>query len=261
MILSNSTLLFVHIPRALPLIPLTVLISLDTATSATAMSTPASVVASTYQLLNPLSAIDSPQNAMDDLVANLVDDAGRSPFPNAAMNGGDRGADALRDQLRAAKRGGDAKHLTMATIGAARGTQVPDFGVTTFLVASKAASVKSPRSHRKSSIQPLNPGTETASSALQLSSVPMVDESSESGFEMMDFSSFDEAFDEPSKIDVKLDQPDSSSISATPKEAGGRRGNRDEETVEICEVKIEFLADGGPRELLLRHPLPIDDTC
>lgn len=184
---------------------------------------------------------------MDDLVANLVGGAAPSPM-GANIDSNERaGAGALRDQLRAAENDMDESKIVMAAIGAARIEKSADLGQTLFLVAYNVASRKSAPLKSSQNISHMSKsfGPDGAPTSLSI-----VEEGGESpGFAMMDFNSLDEAFGVPT---VKSDKEGAINVGTVGiQEAGGLQGERDEPKVELVEVKIDFLAIGGPRKCFL----------
>ena len=125
-------LLFVHLPRSIPLTPLIVALPLQPPLPHLELTLTALPTAPTSATTLPLGA--SPQNAIDALVANLVDGMPTNgPSPSVVVGAlglgageGATGGEALKEELRAAEAGANASKLgqrrtvTRAALGLAR---------------------------------------------------------------------------------------------------------------------------------------------
>ncbi|KAL8276520.1 hypothetical protein RQP46_011068 [Phenoliferia psychrophenolica] len=200
-ILSSAELLFVHLPRLTPLIPLTALLPLSSHLSTTALPTP------------QLSSKNASQGAIDDLVANLVDG-----MPDNATEIG-------------------TTRLLIATVTAPTSLTPPAASLPS-RTPLEALGLVEPLP------QPSSPDPDAGTP----------------DFDMSDFGLLDEAFGN--------EQPAAGASGAGGGGGAGgedgpivvpmaarrkRSGERREDVVEMCEVRIEMTLPEGPRISL--HPL------
>lgn len=196
---------------------------------------------STSTLFNPLS-LNSPQNDIDDLVANLVD--GGAPSPAVSSLGLSLGGvpgigvSAMREQLKAAERKGldalERRRIDKAAIGIIRGTKILE-GATTFLIALTSDTIPAVPEIPEM----CTPGI-SALQSLGLE-IPLdlenLDEPEEFGITSL--SQLEETFGSSKKM-----MSHRSSVTIETTCPGGSR----EGCVELCELVIQTNAPGGPRE-------------
>ncbi|KAI5478688.1 hypothetical protein MNV49_004715 [Pseudohyphozyma bogoriensis] len=204
----------------------------------------------------------SPQTAIDDIVANLVNTIpGEGISPSAVVGalglgtgeGATGSGKAMREELRNATGGGMGKteRVEMAAVGIARaGKRVEDLATTTFLIATSTTHTTYP-----TSTSPPLPAT------IEIPSIPNPTQTN--GLEMnlesvninlndegMDFSLdfLDSAFGSPP--DPNANAVPTPAVAATGKVEDGKKveaGRWGERKVELSEVKVELNAPGGPR--------------
>lgn len=283
--LSPRQLLFIHLPRNTPLLPLTVVLPLHPPPPHLELALSALPTAPTYSASTGIILPDaSPQTAIDALVANLVDGMpsnGPSPSVVAGALGlgnveGATGGDALKEELRAAEAGINASKLGMkrrvlrGAVGVARSQKgeldkrsppnephplcctAPELGETLFLIATTSKSTPSPSTATQTlSCPPPPPKMAQAPTATMLD---LTAASSPDDFanEFTDFSALDEAFGGPL---MPAQKSQVSVAEAAPGAAeGGRRGDDDQEQrVDLCELRVQMNAMEGPRKTLIQQ--------
>lgn len=206
-----------------------------------------------HSALNPLSPT-SPQNDIDDLVANLVDGP---PLNIATSLGlditatpslvdlGGIGVGAMRDQLQAAAVIGasemERRKVGMAAIGSVRGDrQSIQQNESVFLLAWTSSPVVVASGQDQSAAGGSNDSSrQTVKPAATLDG----DMDENGDFGMADFTELDQAF----KPAVASGSPTTSR-----KESKGKsRAIETEQKVEMCELKVCSNAEGGPRQSVL----------
>ncbi|KAK4053182.1 GTPase-activating protein [Microbotryomycetes sp. JL201] len=279
-VLSTQEAMFVHLPRSVPLVPLTAVVPLSPATAQTELAVTALPTPSTYAAMtaNPLGT--SPNNAMDALVANLVDGMPTAgPSPNSlttsiTLGGAPSGSDALREQLKLAEA---SEHVASpvrqvvlkAAIGASHMSFGAEKGETTFIIATHSRLARNPFDDIDSPSNLLSKAASAAAAAAAAAAtaqtVPnpatMTAASSPDDFsnDFADFSALDEAFGTTAKPSPAND--------AAETQAGQQDGNDETVTfeepvkkdsiirlIDLTELKIEMMLPDGPRVIIRQLP-------
>ncbi|KAK4058635.1 GTPase-activating protein [Microbotryomycetes sp. JL221] len=273
MVMSSSELLFVHLPRNVPLVPFTAVVPLTLATAQTEFSVTALPTPSTYSANAGLSANlgASPNNAMDALVANLVEGLPASaPTPNtlaatiAGVSNGQHlsaGSDALKEQLKLAEAlgtAGEGTRVSKAAIGAVRMRCGIEAGETTFIVATNSRLIQAPPANFEDS-SVLFSAARAASAQNQKSKgmdfTTAASSPDDFNNDFTDFSALDEAFGSTAK-NSPANEGGEDQTSRDEMDGFERVFSNDELTrmINMTEVKLEMMAPDGPRVTMKQLP-------
>ncbi|KAM0792603.1 hypothetical protein ACM66B_005264 [Microbotryomycetes sp. NB124-2] len=284
-VLSSKEVLFVHLPRTIPLVPLTAVVPLstpNTSSQESELSITALPTASTYAASNSNPFGTSPNNTMDALVATLVDglpDAGTSaagPSLNSLGTSvgvpghGGGSADALREHLKLQEAstghgqsfGGQV--VKKAAIGAMRMRSGLEKGETSLVIATYSRATRTQSTQRNNAFQVLaEAASATATAAAATSTQPFINNTAASSpddfnNDFADFSALDEAFGtatKPSPVDVDVvasgvGQDGGGDDDETTKFVASVESDELSRRTELSEVRIEMMAVDGPRVVI-----------
>ncbi|SCZ97001.1 BZ3500_MvSof-1268-A1-R1_Chr4-2g06923 [Microbotryum saponariae] len=265
-VLSSSEALFVHLPRMTPMIPLTALLPLRPSPPLTHLSLTALPTAPSY--IPGVPGASPSTNAVDSIVANLVDATSNLTVPNPTLTSGPQ---ALKQELEAAQAGAASKtamrqrRVVKAALGTVGGPSISDktaieLGETTFLIATSCKAIQG-KSGRVRKPKNEKSGEQAATTATTATVVPPTVAARDSPdpdddeFGLTDFNALDEAFGNgsPNKVGAgTTNEEDEQGLKGV--EEGDEVWDEGEDaqgTIEMSELRIEMgIAAEGPQVTL-----------
>ncbi|SCV69521.1 BQ2448_2541 [Microbotryum intermedium] len=199
-VLSSSEVLFVHLPRTIPMIPLTALLPLRPSPPHTHLSLIALPTAPSY--VPGVPGASPSTNAVDSIVANLVDATSNLAVPNPTLTSGPQ---ALKQELEAAQASASSNQATRqrrvirSALGAVGGASeiektAIELGETTFLIATTFKTIR--KRNRRVKKPEIAKGVEAMGTMVVPSTMAARDspDPDDDEFGLTDFNALDEAF-------------------------------------------------------------------